>query len=325
MKHSYSRRNVLALAGAFAVNSALSQTSPYPNRPITLVLPFPAGGATDVIARMVAEKLQARLGQPVVVDNRPGGNTLIATNYVMSQRPDGHVLYFMSSTVIEQPALRPTVARFDPLADLTPISYLGKLDFVLVVNPSLPVRNVGEFLQLARTRPNGLSMAVISLGAADHLAGELIAQRAGVNLLHVPYKGSAPALADVAAGVVDARITDIASARPFIDSGRLRVIASAELKRPAGSSLETISETVPGVDVPVWFAFTGPKGMPPALVQNLHRHLAAIVQMPDVQEKFRVLYIEPVALGPDELSAAIRKRSGDVQQIVRDRGLKLDN
>lgn len=322
------RQILLALAaGAFYATTAtaVAQSASFPSRPITFVLPFPAGGTTDVVARMVAEKLQARMGQPVVVDNRPGGNSLIATNYVMGQRPDGHTLYFASSTSIEQPVLRPAVARFDPVADLTPIIYLGRVKFVLVVTPSLPVRNVAEFIQLAKSRPNGLSLANIGPGAADHLAGELIALRTGARLLAVPYKGSMAAVTDVASGVVDARITDYGSARPFIEAGKVRVIASAELTRPEGATLETIAETVPGAEVTVWFAMLGPKGMPADLVRSLNSHLAAIMLMPDIQEKVRGLYLEPAVSTPEELRKRIQARVAEVGQIMRERKLTFDN
>lgn len=325
------RRHMLAAGlsaaalGALQAAAAWAQAPAFPSRPITLVLPFPAGGATDVIARLVARDLEARVGQPVVVDNKPGGNMMIATNYVLAQRPDGHTLYFMSSTSIEQPALRPATARFNPTVDLTPLTLVGRVKFVLVVNPALPVHNVAQFIQLAKTRPNGISMAVIGQGAADHLAGEMISQQTGANLLTATYRGSAAALVDVASGVVDARITDYASARSFIEAGKVRLIASAELQRVPGSTMETIAETVPGVQVPVWFAMVGPKGMPADVAKTLHGHLVSIVQSAALREKMGELNIEPVTSTPQELREAMRTRVVEVAQIVRERNLKFDN
>lgn len=314
---------IMALASLAGGTPGWAQGT-FPAKPITLVVPFPAGGATDVAARMVAEKLQSLVGQNVVVENRSGGNTLIATNHVMAQRPDGYTLYLTVSTAIEQPSIRPATAKFDATSDLSPISSVGRMNFVLVVNSAFPARNVSEFIRAAKSRPNGVSMGIIGYGAADHLAGELLNLRAGTKLMPIPYAGSAPALVGVAAGDVDATLTAYGSARSFIDSGKVRVIASASSTRAADAALETIAETVPGVDVPVWLAVFGPKGMPPAVVQYLNTQLAAVMQMPDVQAKLRSLYIEPSSSSPEDLRVMVRARVTAVEQIMKERNLKIE-
>ncbi len=326
MTHPIARRSLLAgLAGSLATLPAWPQPAPSPGaRTATIVIPFAPGASTDAVARMLADKLRERLMQPVIVDNKPGGNTLIATHHVRAQPPDGNTLYFTSSTAIEQPALRPGIANFDPVSDLTPIAFIGRMQFVLVVNPNLPVSNFAEFLQLAKTRPNGLSMGSIGIGSADHLASELIAQQTGAKLVNVPYKGTGAVLADVASGVLDGKFADVGSVRTLVEAGRLRVIASADADRVPGSPLVPIAETLPGVDVPVWFVLLGPRGMGPELVRQLKGHVEAILQMPDVAAQMQTRGIETARLSDDALRQLIRNRVEVVRQLVRDRGLKID-
>jgi len=301
------------------------QTESYATRPVTMVVPFAPGASTDAVARMLAEELKVRLKQPVNVDNKPGGNTLIATNFVRTQQPDGHVLYFASSPAIEQPALRPKLANFDPVSDLTPIAYIGQLQFLLVVTPNLPASNFEEFLHLAKTRPNGLSMGSIGIGSADHLASELIAQKTGAKLMNVPYKGTAAVLVDVAAGTIDGKFADVGSTRALVEAGKLRVIASADAKRPPGSPLAAISETLPGVDVPAWFVLLGPRGMAPEVVQQLRGHIDAILKTQEVTAKMQSRGIETAEMTLPELRRLISDRMNSVKQLIKDRNLKIED
>jgi tripartite-type tricarboxylate transporter receptor subunit TctC len=322
-----SRRLALSAlaAGLATASGAANAQAAWPSRPVSIVVSFAAGGSSDVVARALAEKLQARIGQPVIVENKPGGNTMTATNYVLQAKPDGHVLYLASSQLAEKPYAAPSVAKYDPLADFTPISYVGRLMFALMVKPDLPAKTFAEFLELAKSRPGGLPMATVGTGGADHLALEILSQKTGAKFLVTPYRGSAPAMTDVAAGVVDARLGDYAGARPFIEGKRVRVLAIAEPKRAAGLDVPAMAETVPGFESSIWFGMFGPKNMPAQVADALSGHLAEIIRMPDIQARMKALNMEGISSTPAELSSIVARRAKDTAEIIKARNLKFED
>lgn len=326
MKIQLPRRLALAAVGAaFVISSGVATAqAPWPSKPVSIVVSFAAGGSSDVVARALAEKLQARIGQPVLVDNKPGGNTMTATNYVLQAKPDGHVLYLASSQLAEKPYAAPAVAKYDPVADFAPISYVGRLMFALMVKPDLPAKTFPEFLELAKSKPGGLSMATVGTGGADHLALEILSQKTGAKFLVTPYRGSAPAMTDVAAGVVDARLGDYAGGRPFIEGKRVRVLAIAEPNRSAGLDVPVMAETVPGFESSIWFGMFGPKNMPASVTAALNGHLAEIIKMPDIQSKMKGLNMEGISSTPAELSSIVAKRAKDTAEIIKARNLKFE-
>lgn len=328
-RRSIGRRTMLAasaaaLAGA-VVPAAMAQQAPWPTaKPISLVVPYPAGGGTDSLARTFADKLQARLGQTVLVDNRAGGNTLIASKHVMSQPADGYTFYVASSQVNQMPLLFPKEFNYDALKDFTPISLLTVAPLVLVINAGVPAKNLTEFVAYAKTKPGEISMAVTGIGATDHLAAELLASKAGVKFNYVPYKGGAQAIQDVIAGNALARVDVITTSKPHVDSGKLRLLAVMGGRTSLLPDAVPASETYPGVYGEGFFGLLAPKGLPAAIVARMNKETGEIMNLPDVQARIRGFGQDPKPTTPEAWHEMIRQDTETWRGVIKAANLKIE-
>ena len=284
------RRTLLAGMGAATLlpAPALAQTGAqaFPSRPLRLIVTWPPGGTTDILARQLAPQLSARLGQPVVVENRGGASGAIGAAELARAPSDGHSFGMVTSTVISAALLSRTA--YDPLRDLTPILLLARVANILVVNPSLPVRTVAELIALAKAQPGKLTFGSPGIGSAVHISGEMFKLAAGVDMLHAPYRGGGPALADVVAGHIQLIFGNASSTLPFVREGSLRAIAVTSAARAAYlPEVPTIAETLPGFAIDEWYGVLGPAGMPPAVAERLNAALMDIVTQP--AERARLL------------------------------------
>jgi tripartite-type tricarboxylate transporter receptor subunit TctC len=280
------RRGVLVALSSMAVTfGALAQD--YPSRPLTFVVPFTPGAATDFLARLLGRELEERLGKPVVVENRPGAGTNIGSNSVAKAAPDGHTLLMATSSPMAINATLYKNLPFDPTSDFVPVAMVAQSPFVLIVKPSLPVKTVPEFIAYAKERPGQLSFGSGGPGSPHHLFAELFASMTGTKMTHVTYRGSVPALNDVVAGHIDFMFCDFASAAGMLQGDRVRPLGVSTAARiPAFASIPPINEAgVPGYDVAAWFMVVTTGKSPPAAVDRLYGELKTILAKPDVREQ----------------------------------------
>ena len=280
------RRGALAALSLVAVSfAALAQD--YPTRPLTFVVPFTPGAATDFLARLLGKELEERLGKPVVVENRPGAGTTIGSNSVAKAAPDGHTLLMATSSPMAINATLYKNLPFDPTSDFVPLAMVAQSPFVLIVKPSLPVKTVQEFIAYAKERPGQLSFGSGGPGSPHHLFAELFASMTGTKMTHVTYRGSVPALNDVVAGHIDFMFCDFASAAGMLQSDRVRPLGVSTAARiPAYASIPPINEAgVPGYDVAAWFMVVTTGKSPPAAVDRLYGELKTILARPEVREQ----------------------------------------
>jgi tripartite-type tricarboxylate transporter receptor subunit TctC len=320
------RLSVLLLAGLaaglFAMASARAQD--YPTRQITLIAPWPAGGAVDVLCRGVAPHLADRLGKPVVVENRPGAGSVIGTATGAKASPDGYTLVMAGSGSL---AISPTIYKklpYDPTRDFAPLLLSAKIPFFLVVNPSLPVRSVSELVAYAKQNPGKLSFASGGAGSPHHLYAELFKSLTGIEMTHVPYKGSAPALTDVIAGHVPLLFSDPVPSLPVIRDGKVRALGVTTAARsPSAPEIAPIAESgVPGFDVAGWGMIVAPAGTPAPVVARLNAELNKVAALPDVQQQIVKLGMIPGGTAPPEkLQAFINSEIERWGKVVQQAGL----
>jgi len=280
------RRTLLAGLGAAAMLPAPALAQAFPSRPLRLIVTWPPGGTTDILARQLAPQLSARLGQPVVVENRGGASGAIGAAELARAPNDGHSFGMVTSTVISAALLSRTA--YDPLRDLTPILLLARVANILAVNPALPVRTVPELIALAKARPGKLTFGSPGIGSAVHISGEMFKLAAGVDMVHAPYRGGGPALADVVAGHLQLIFGNASSTLPFVREGSLRAVAVTSARRAAYlPEVPTIAETLPGFAIDEWYGVLGPAGMPLALAERLNAAFMDIVTQP--AERARLL------------------------------------
>jgi tripartite-type tricarboxylate transporter receptor subunit TctC len=280
---------IIALAAvllATASSRASAQANDYPNRAVTFVVPFAPGGVTGLFARLLGQKLEQRLGKPFVVDHRPGGGGITAATAVARAAPDGYTIMMASSTIL---AFNVTVRKdlaYDPRKDLTPIAFLARVPFVLVVNPALPVKSVEDLVNLAKEKPGQLSFASPGPGTFHHLNAEIFKSRFGVDLVHVPYKGTAPALLDITAGHVFMMFADVPPARGLIESGKIRALGVTTAQRVAAlPAVPPLAEAgMPGYDASSWHTITTTGGVPKEIVDKLSREIRAIMAEREVRD-----------------------------------------
>ena len=320
------KRTVTVLAlGAIGVIAVpvWAQTS-YPTRAIRMVAPFAPGGATDFVARMVAQKLSERLGQPVVVDNRSGAGGNIGFEIVVRAVPDGYTLMTVSSSYATNAALTPKLA-FDPIKDVTPISLIGVAPLVLVVHPSVAARSIPELIALAKAQPGRLKYGSSGTGASPHLAGELFKASAGIDLLHVPYKGSGPALIDTLSGQIDLTFISMLVVRSHINAGRLRLLAVGTPQRvKALPDVPAIAETLPGFQSTSWYAVMAPPRLPAPLVARLNTEVNALVKSPDVADRLANDAVEPRAVSPEATAKHVANEIARWRTVAQRAGVRLE-
>lgn len=297
----------------------------YPAKPIKVIVPYPPGGPTDVLGRIVGARLGERLGQPVVIENRAGASGMIGADLVAKSPADGYTLLVNASIHVINPSLY-VQSKYDAIADFAPISRLADVPLVLVVNPKLPIHSVKDLIAFTKTAKPGVSFASSGNGAAPHLAGEAFKVAAGVQMQHVPYKGSSPALTDLIGGQVQVMFDSLPSSMPFVKSGALRAVAVTTARRVAAlPNVPTIAESgLPGFDISTWYGMWAPAGTPPALLHRLSSEIAAIVRLPEVREQFAGLGAEPVGDTPEEFSAFTRSELAKWSRIVKQSGARLE-
>lgn len=297
----------IAVSGAWIALGAQAAES-YPNRPLRMIIPFPPGGGTDIMGRIVAQRLSDALGMQVVVDNRGGAGGLIGTEMATRAVPDGHTLMIGSvSTICINPSLHKNLS-FDPGKDLTPISLVASTPSVLVVGASLPVKSVKDLIAMAKAQPGKLSYATPGSGSSSHLGTELFKQAAGVDIFHVPYKGTGPAITDVVSGQVTMFISNMPSVLPMVKAGRLRPLAVTSLKRSAlDPDLPTIAESgVKNFELIVWYGLLAPKGLPTPILARLNQEIQKMSSMQDIKQKLAAQGAEVVTTSPEEFARQIR-------------------
>lgn len=312
------------IASLLAVAFASSAAAQFPSRQITLIVPIPPGGAPDIAARLIGQKLSESLGQPVVVENRTGANGNIASDLVAKAQPDGHTLGLLADSQI---TINPHLYKMplDTLRELTPVATVAANQFVLTVHPSLPVRTFPEFIELARKSNPPLAYASGGNGSQHHLTMEMLKQRAGINLLHVPFKGGAPAATATVAGDTVAMWSGSSNA-PQIKAGRLRPLAVSGAQRsPQYPDLPTIGEFYPGFENSIWLGLFGPAGIPENALSRIRTEVRRVLESEDVKQKMNAAGgLDPFVTTPQEFSALIRRDFEKYAKIVKDLGLKLD-
>ena len=312
---------VLSLAMVF---NAAAQG--YPAKPIRFIVPYPAGGPLDTVARLLGSKLAESMKQPVVVDNKPGAGGNIGADFVAKSPPDGYtILMGAVATHAINPSLYASIP-YDPVRDFIPVTQVASTPNVLVVNPSIPASNVREFIAYAKANPGKLNFGSGSTGSAGHLAGELFNTMAGVRMVHVPYKGAGPAMQDLVGGQIQLMFDNLASSLGQIKAGRVKALAVTTAKRTSlAPDLPTISESgLPGFDISTWFGIFVPAKTPQPIVDKLHAELVRALAMPDVREAMIKLGAEPVGSSPQEFAAYIKSEADKYAKLVKASGAKAD-
>lgn len=311
--------HALFFASLFA--GALHAQTGYPSRPVTLVVPYPPGGSADILARTVGQKLSVLWGQPVIVDNRAGAGTAIGAKAVASAPADGYTL--LMGTVSSH-AINPAMNKvgYDPVKDFTAVAPLASVAFVLVAHPSFAAASLQDLVAMARAKPGEITYASAGPGTSNHLAGVLLEGASRINLLHVPYKGSAPALSDVLAGHVKLMFDLQATALPYVNSGRLRALAITSKTRSSNlPNVPTMVEGgVPGYEASAWFGIFAPAALPRPVTEKINQSLASVLKMADVQKQLRDLGAEPESGTPEAFSEYVRSESVKWAEIVKSAG-----
>lgn len=307
------------------VSPADSSAQGYPARPIHIIVGFAAGGATDVIARQLAQKLSESMGQPVVVDNHPGASTAIATERLAKSRPDGHTLLLMPISTAVQSALRKNLP-YDLERDVAAVSQVASGPFLLVVHPAVPARNVKELIVHAQSQPGKLSYGSPGVGSAHHLVGELFNYRAGVKTVHVPFKGAADADLATASGQLQLSFTSPAGALPFLERGRIRALAVTSAARLSLlPSLPTLEESgLPGFDYSAWYGLSAPAGVPKVVIMQLNTAVSKIVHTLEMKEILNKQGFEPRTGTPEEFAALVRREIEQTVKLIELTGMKVE-
>ena len=309
---------VLALAASFA------QSQQYPTKPVRIIAPFAPGGGTDFIARLIAQKLTERLGQQVIVENKPGAGGNLGAEFAVKSAPDGYTLLLVAGSYTVNPSLYKL--SFDPVNDITPIIQLSQGPFVVAVHPSVPANNLKELIELARRQPDKLSYASAGSGSITHLASELFLDMAKIKIVHIPYKGTGPALNDTIAGSTQLIFGSVSTTLQFIKSGRLRGLAVTTPKRiPALPDLPTVAEAaVPGYQVVLWHGLVAPKGVPPPIVDRLNREANEVLKAKDMGDLLATDGVAPAGGTPEQFRAVIKADIERWRGVVKQANIKVD-
>lgn len=314
-----------AIAGALLPFAARAQAPEWPSRPVRFIVPYPPGGPTDIMGRIIAQAVQGPLGQPFVVENRAGANGLIGSEQAARAAPDGSTFLVNASAHVIVPHLTPNMP-IDVLADFAPVTNIAAVPLWLVVNPALPVRSVSDFIAYARANPGKIAYASSSQGGAPHLAGELFKLMTETDLVHVPYRGSGPAGQDLIAGTVQAMFDSVPASAGAVRDGRLRALGVTTRNRIAPfPDLPTIAEAgVPGYEISTWYGIWAPARTPPAIIARLQQAVASAARNPETRARFDALGAEPVADSPEDYARFVRAEFDRWGKLVRDARIKLD-
>ena len=294
----------------------------YPERPISLVVPFAAGGSTDILARIVSDRLQPALKQPVIVENRTGASGNIGTAAVARSTPDGYTLLFNTMSVHTMNHALFAAMPFDGVHDFSPITLLAYVTNTMVTHPSVPAANVAEFIARAKTSPGSLAYASAGAGSTNHLCGALLENMAGISMVHVPYRGGAPAVADTVAGQTQLMFTAGTQSLEHVKAGRLRLLAVTEGRRSSLlPQVPTVAETLPGYEMAVWYGAYGPAGMAREIVERLNAEIGRVLSLPEVKQRMADIAVETAASSPDQLASMTRADADRWGRIIKQLGL----
>ena len=317
------RRFLTGLLLAFMATSVWAQS--WPTRPVRMIIAFPPGGPTDLVSRVLAQRLSEQLGQQVIVDNKPGAGGNLAAELAARATPDGYTIFYNTSAIVIGPALYGKV-NYDTLKDFAPVALTASVPMVLVVNPQLPARSVKEFLDLAKSRPGALNYSSSGTGTITHLASAMMSSQTGVQTQHIPYKGSAPGLVDLAAGQTQFMIDTINTVLPYVRDNRLRGLAVTSIKRSTLlPDLPTLAESgLTGYEISSWFGLFVPASTPAAVVDKLFKDTSRVLKSPDVIERFAKEGAEPVGSTPAEFNNYVRSEFVKYNKVIKDNGIKAD-
>jgi tripartite-type tricarboxylate transporter receptor subunit TctC len=318
-----SSRNLLA-GLVLAALCATAAAQNYPAKTVRMVVGYPPGGPTDVIARLVSQKLTQALGQQVIVDNRPGASGMIGAELTVRAAPDGYTLLMVPVTYAVTPSLFAKMT-YDVEKDLAPVAQVAAAPFILVVHPTLPVKTVKDLITLDRRNPGQINFASASTGGMPHLAGELFNSMTGTKLVHIPYKGAAPATTDLISGQVTLMFNNMLSAMPQVKAGRLRAVAVTSTKRSAAApELPTIAETVPGYEASGWYGAFAPAATPRDIINRLNTEMNRAMKMPDVIQRLAGDGVEAVGTTPEQFAAYLKQEVAKWGKVVKASGAKAD-
>ena len=324
-----SRRKIIAGAAALAApilwSGSVRAADAYPSKLITILVPQAPGGANDIIARALGQKLATALGVAVIVDNKPGAGGNVGTAYVARQPRDGYTLLLNAQSVQTiNPFLYRTVG-FDPVKDFEPIMVVGVAPYLLAVNPSFPAKNLRELVALAKAQPGKINYASAGNGTVNHLLGEMLKMAAGIDIVHVPYRGAAAAATDVVAGQLPMTFGSFPGLMPFVRNGQLRVIGVCTEKRTQlAPELPTLAETIPGLYANAWYGLFAPAGTPREIVARLHSEIAKVMEAADMKERLAGLGVEAAPSTPEQLATLLRDDLGRWSKIVKESGARVD-
>lgn len=313
----------LAMAACTAV--AFAQAPAYPAKPVRIIVPYPAGGTTDIIARLAAAQLSERLRQPFVVENRAGASGAIGSVAVAQAAADGYTLVMGTASSHGINSALQKNLPYDAVKDFAPVTVVASTPNIIVVHPSVPARTLGELLALAKARPGQINFGSTSPGGSPHMSAELLKMMAGVDMTHVPYKGASPMLTDLMGGQIQAGFDNLPSTIAFVRSGKLRALAVTTAQRwPGAADIPTVAESVPGYEVSGWFGLLAPAGTPKAVLDTLQTAVAQAVRDPEVTRQLRSLGAEPVASRPEAFAQQIRADVDKWRGVVKATGVTLE-
>ena len=314
------------LVAAPLVLAAFAANAEYPDRPVRIVIPYPPGGISDKLLRPIAQKMGEDLKVPFVIDNKPGANGLIGTEQVAKSAPDGYTLVMGSTSTLPMNAALNPKMPFDPIKDLAPVTSFAIAPQVLTVNPNVPAKTVQELIALAKSRPGEITYATPGIGSSPHFAGEMFSTMTGVKMLHVPYKGGAPASMDLIAGQVMVGFDSIGSAAPYIRANKLRALGLAAPKRsPAMPDLPTISEAgVPGFEVGTLFALFAPANTPRDVINKLYNEMVRVLASPEIRDSMVSVGTEPIAMTPEQLGDNIKSDMVKWAKVAREANIHAE-
>jgi len=318
-----SRRTFVACAAALLAAPALAQSTAYPSQPIRIVVPYPAGGATDTLARLIGGKLQASWGQTVIVENKPGASGILGNDFVAKAPPDGHTVLLAITAIVQLPAMKAKMP-YDVLKDLQPLAQVASTNSILVVPPSTPAATLKEFVALAKSQPGKFNFGSYGVGTSSHIQGSLLNMQAGVDLTHVPYKGAAPLLQDLRGAQVSSAFIDMATAQPHLASFKV-LAATGSQRNKILPNVPTFAELGFHSFEPVgWFGLFMPAGVPAPVAQKFAAEAQRILRLPDVTARIETLGMTPSTLTPEEFDRVVRSDAQVYAKIIKDANISID-
>jgi tripartite-type tricarboxylate transporter receptor subunit TctC len=324
--HNFVRQwwRVALLSCVFGITASAALAQAYPNKPIKLIVPFAPGGFTDVVARILGQKLSISLGQPFVIENKAGAGSTIGTDFVAKAAPDGYTLVMVSTTHVISPAIYAKLP-YDPIKSFTPVGKLVDSAYVLMVNPKVPVNSVADYIALAKAQPDKIHYASSGNGSSQHLMGGMFAAMTGTKLIHVPYKGSSGAASDLVAGVVESSFAGVPNAMAQVPAGRLKALAVTTAKRiPQLPDVPTMQEAgVPGYEASVWLGLLAPVGTPKEIVARLNTEIAKVMNSPETKKELYAAGVESDISSPEALGALMNREMDRWGKVIKDAGISM--